>query len=179
MAKWSGAYALESAALHDLARLGRAQEMASRLRELTGVVEGDFASARADHAAALTAQDAAGLDAASGTFEQCGAVLLAAEAAADAGAAWRRRGEPRRATASERRSRALAARSEGARTPSLATAAPARAALTTRELEIARLAATGLANREIAARLYLSHRTVENKLRRLDIRALSRVSGFT
>lgn len=33
-----------------------------------------------------------------------------------------------------------------------------------RELEIARLAAAGLANKEIAARLCLSHRTVENKL---------------
>jgi DNA-binding NarL/FixJ family response regulator len=58
----------------------------------------------------------------------------------------------------------LAARCEGARTPGLVTAVPARAALTPRELEIARLAAAGLANKEIAARLCLSHRTVENKL---------------
>jgi DNA-binding CsgD family transcriptional regulator len=164
MAKWSGAYALESAALHDLARLGRAEETASRLRDLTGVVEGELAPARAHHASALAAQDAARLDAASVAFERCGVVLLAAESAADAAAAWRRRGEPRHATASERRSRVLAGRCEGARTPSLATPTPARAALTTRELEIARLAATGLTNREIAARLYLSHRTVENKL---------------
>ncbi|MGH2720604.1 MAG: AAA family ATPase, partial [Actinomycetota bacterium] len=138
MARWSGGYALESAALHDLARLGRAEETASRLRELTGVVEGDFAPARAHHAAALATQDAAGLDAASVAFEGCGAVLLAAEAAADAATAWRRRGEPRRATASERRSRALGTGCEGARTPSLATPTPAGAALTTRELEIAR-----------------------------------------
>ena len=48
--------------------------------------------------------------------------------------------------------------------PALAVAAPAQATLTPRELEIARMAAAGLANKDIAARLYLSHRTVENKL---------------
>lgn len=164
MAAWSGANALESTALHDLARLGWAEQSAARLEELTAVVEGDFAPARARHAAALAAQDPAGLEAASAAFERCGAMLLGAEAAADAAAAWRRSGDPRRATASERRAAEMAARCEGARTPSLATGSPARAALTRRELEIARLAATGLANREIAARLYLSHRTVENKL---------------
>jgi DNA-binding CsgD family transcriptional regulator len=164
MAQWSGAHALESAALHDLARVGRADQTAPRLGELTGLVEGGLALARAEHAAALAAQDAAVLDAASASFERCGSVLLAAEAAADAAAAWRRRGVPRRATASERRSTALATRCEGARTPALATTARARAALTARELEIARLAAAGLASREIAERLYLSHRTVENRL---------------
>jgi DNA-binding NarL/FixJ family response regulator len=40
----------------------------------------------------------------------------------------------------------------------------ARTALTPRQLEIARLAAAGLANKEIARRLYLSPRTVENNL---------------
>ena len=77
---------------------------------------------------------------------------------------WRRKGHLRRAAGAERRASALAARCEGAHTPALVTAVPARAALTARELEIARLAAAGLANKEIAARLCLSHRTVENKL---------------
>jgi DNA-binding CsgD family transcriptional regulator/type II secretory pathway predicted ATPase ExeA len=164
MARRGGAYALESLALHDLARLGRAPVAAGRLRELTEVVQGPLAPLRADHAAALVAGDAAGLEASSGAFEAIGAILLAAEAAADAAVALRRAGEPRRAAAAERRSGDLAARCEGAGTPALSTAAPARAALTVRELEIARLAASGLANKEIAARLYLSHRTVENKL---------------
>ena len=53
---------------------------------------------------------------------------------------------------------------EGARTPALATDRTARATLSARELEIARLAASGYSNRDIAAQLYLSYRTVENKL---------------
>jgi DNA-binding CsgD family transcriptional regulator len=164
MARECGAYALESAAVHDLARLGRPATAAPRLRELAAVVEGPVAPARAAHAAALASQDAPALESSSAAFHECGAVLLAAEASADAAVIWRRNGLLRRAGGAQRRSSVLAARCEGARTPALVTAVPARAALTPRELEIARLAAAGLANREIAARLCLSHRTVENKL---------------
>lgn len=57
----------------------------------------------------------------------------------------------------------LAARCEGARTPGLvATAAVVR--LTRREREIAALAARGDSSKEIATRLRLSIRTVENHL---------------
>jgi DNA-binding CsgD family transcriptional regulator len=164
MAQRSGAYALEAAAVHDLARLGRAAAVLPRLRELAGIVEGPLAPARVAHASALIAQDAAELQASSVSFDACGAVLLAAEASADAAVAWRRKGQLRQAAAAERRASALAARCEGARTPALTTAVLARTALTPRQLEIARLAATGLANKEIAARLCLSHRTVENNL---------------
>jgi DNA-binding CsgD family transcriptional regulator len=164
MARWAGASALESAALHDMARLGRADEVASRLGELTEVVEGDLARARAVHAASLATQDPTGLEVASSTFEDCGALLVAAEASADAAVAWRRAGQPRRATAAERHSKVLAAFCEGAHTPSLAVVAPARAVLTPRELEIARLVARGLSDKEVAARLFISHRTVENRL---------------
>ena len=164
MARRGGGGWLEGAALHDLARLGEAARVAERLSELTAIVEGPLAATWAAHAAALARHDAGALEAAEAAFGQCGALILAAEAAADAAVAWRREGRPRVATAAERRSAAWAARCEGARTPSLATAGPVRAALTPRELEIARLAAAGLANKEIAERLFLSHRTVENKL---------------
>lgn len=164
MARQSGAYALEAAAVHDLARLGRAAAALPRIRELAEVVEGPLAPARLAHAIALVAQDAAELQASSVSFDACGAVLLAAEASADAAVAWRRQGQLRHAAAAQRRAGALAARCEGARTPALTTAVLARTALTPRQLEIARLAVAGLANKEIAARLCLSHRTVENNL---------------
>jgi ATP/maltotriose-dependent transcriptional regulator MalT len=164
MAQWAGAYALESAALHDMARLGRAAEVAARLHELSEVVEGVLAPARADYAIALAGRDAVGLETTSQAFEECGADLFAAEASAEAAVLWRRNGEPRRATRAQRRSAALAARCEGATTPPLAVDSSTRAVLTSRELEIARLAASGLSDKEIATRLFLSHRTVENRL---------------
>ncbi len=155
---------IESAALHDIARVGPAAEVAARLAELAEVIEGPLAPARAAHARAKAARDAAGLEQAAGAFEVIGALLFAAEACTDAAVAWQQRGEPRKATAAERRAAALAARCDGARTPGLDDAAPARAVLTAREFEIARLAASGVANKEIAARLGLSLHTVQNKL---------------
>jgi DNA-binding CsgD family transcriptional regulator len=157
-----GESAVECSVLHDRLRLGRAADASARLMELAGVVEGPLAAAQALHARSYR-RDPAGLEAASAAFEELGALLLAAEAAADAAVAWRKAGDPRRASAAERRAHALADRCEGARTPALA-AVSARAALTTRELEIARLAAAGVPNKEIAERLFLSLHTVQNKL---------------
>jgi len=164
LARWSGAGQYESWALHDLTRLGKAAEVAPVLRNLCAAVEGPFTTARAAHAAALAGNDAAGLERSSETFEQIGCFLVAAEAAADAAVIRRREGDPRKAAAAERRSVLLAGLCEGARTPALLTAAPTRAALTARELEIATLAASGMADKQIAQKLLLSHRTVENKL---------------
>jgi DNA-binding CsgD family transcriptional regulator len=164
LARWSGACALESWVLHDFVRLGNAPSVVERLQELSRVVEGPFCAARARHALAVERKDPAGLEASSWAFEEIGSNLLAAEAAADAALVWGQRGDPRKATAAQRRSSLLADRCEGARTPVLATSAPVRALLTPRELEIARLAATGLTDKVIAQRLQLSPRTVQNKL---------------
>jgi DNA-binding CsgD family transcriptional regulator len=164
MARDGGAEFLESEALHDLARLGHPSEVEARLRELSESVEGPLIAARVRHTAGLVRRDPTLLQNASTDFAELGAMLLAAEAWADAAVAWRRKGEVRKAAAAERRSGAMAAKCEGAVTPTLATASSARSALTPRELEIARLAALGLANKQIAERLFLSYRTVENKL---------------
>jgi DNA-binding CsgD family transcriptional regulator len=159
----TGDVALTVGALHDLARLGTPKEVLGRLVTAVAGMEGELPAARAVHAEALTAEDGSGLERVSATFEALGADLLGAEAAADAAVAWRRAGDPRKAAAAERRAHDLGARCQGARTPAL-TAVTARAELTGRELDIARLAAEGVANKEIAARLHLSLHTVQNKL---------------
>jgi DNA-binding CsgD family transcriptional regulator len=160
-----GGAVLECAALHDLARLGDAATVAPRLSELATVIDGPLALARATHAVALAASDPAGLEAASQSFEVLGAVLFAAEAAADAAVAWRRAADHRRAASAERRAGALAGRCEGAATPALG-AVQSPVVLSQAERDVALLAAAGRSNKEIAEQLYLSLRTVENYLHR-------------
>jgi DNA-binding CsgD family transcriptional regulator len=82
-------------------------------------------------------------------------------AAADAA---RSAGDPRGATALSGRASRLVQGCEGATTPALASAAAATQPLSEREREVALLAAGGLSSKEIAERLFLSARTVNNHL---------------
>jgi len=157
----------ESWLLHDLMRIS-GEDVSGRLQELAGECDSPLVSARARHAAAARARDAGELTRAADDFEAMGAMLLAAEAAGGAAAASSRAGDQRAAAASLRRSSALAAACEGAATPGLfhlatVNASPA-APLSGREREIVLLAATGMASKDIAERLYLSVRTVNNHL---------------
>lgn len=152
--------------LHDLVRLGWADEAAVRLKELAALVEGDLAATRAQHAEALVRGDAPGLLRVSSAFEAMEAWLAAAEAAAAAAVVLRRAGDLRRAAAAELRAAELARRCQGAITPALRTI-QTQAVLSSREIEVAALAAAGLANKEIATRLSVSVRTVENHLQRV------------
>lgn len=156
----------EGETLHDLARLGWPEDAAPRLRELVDLVEGRLAEVRANHAAALVAGDPQALAEVSVAFEALAAWLFAAEASASAAVALRRAEEPRRAVAAEVRAADLARRCQGAMTPAL-RAVETQALLSSREIEVAALAAAGQANKEIASRLSVSVRTVENQLQRV------------
>lgn len=149
---------------HALARVGGVDVAHAALERIGDRVDGRLAATRRAHVAALITADTDGLEAASAAFDSMGADLLAAEAAADAARAARRAGDPRRATRLLRTATTLAERCEGARTPALVVPADELTPLSRRELEIADLAAGGLSSEEIAERLFLSVRTVDNHL---------------
>lgn len=146
--------------LHDAVRLGRPALARARLESTAHQVEGTLIPALAGHARALEEGDPAALEAAAGQLEGAGARLLAAEALAQAAAGYQRARDARwrrtRARAAE-----LARLCPGADTPALVvTSQP----LTPREQQIARMAATGMTSPEIAERLEVSVRTVDNHL---------------
>ncbi|GAA1274242.1 response regulator transcription factor [Streptomyces javensis] len=111
----------------------------------------------------MAADDAGRLLATARDLEAVGADLLAAEAATAAAAAWQRTGQTRRAAGANRNAQSCSARCRGAHTPML-TLPETTAVLTTREKEIALLAADGSASKDIADALHLSVRTVDNHL---------------
>jgi len=152
-------------ALHELCRLGDAAAAAPGLARLARTHDGPFAPAAAAHAAALAARDGAALLEAAERFADLGALLLAAEAAEAAAAAHHDAGRAASARTAAARAAAWLRECEGARPPTPA-GAPVAAELTPREREVALLAATGLSSREIADRLVVSVRTVDNHLQR-------------
>lgn len=154
------------AALHDLARLGRARSILPRLTSIANGIEGEFTHARLAHTRGLADRDASALERVSATFESMGADLLAAEAAAEAASIWRDQGRQRDAAAAEHRAGGLADLCEGATTPAL-QAVEGRARLSPAERHAALLAADGRSNKEIARELQLSVRTVETYLYRV------------
>ncbi len=162
VARDMGQRAVEAQALHATVRLGRASEVADRLRQLAEEVEGPLVAAYSAHAEAAAANAGGGLDEVAAEFEKLGARLLATDAAAHAAAAHLRAGDRRRAAASTARAAGLARACEDIRTPALEQLAPRP--LTTREGEVASLVVQGLKNQAIAERLVLSVRTVEAHL---------------
>jgi DNA-binding CsgD family transcriptional regulator len=149
--------------LHDVVRLGDPARVREPLRELAGRSQGRLVDGYARHADAAATRDPDELVDAAGQFEALGALLLAAETATAAGHAYVRAGNPRTAARLHSRSTALARRCEGARTPAL-LAASTTVPLTRREREVAVLAARGDTSKEIAGKLHLSIRTVDNHL---------------
>ena len=150
---------------HDAARMG-AKGLGGCLGELARASDSALISVRAVHAAALDSGDPEALADSSRQLEALGKDLVAAEAAGAAADAFRRAGDQRSGAREAGRRDALAAACQGAATPGLASI-DAPVPLSSREREIATLASQGLASREIAERLFLSVRTVDNHLQRV------------
>lgn len=159
----SGHLFLAGTMLLHAARLGGATAAAAPLAQLTASSPSPLLAVQSRHVSAEAAGDADALEAVAEEWTARGAHLLAAEAFASAARAARAGGDPRRAAGLQGRCDAAAALCEGPATP-LLRFTDELTPLTRREREIAALAASGASSKEIAAKLYLSTRTVDNHL---------------
>lgn len=150
-------------AWHLAVRLGAPQLAETRLAALAVQAPGTAVTVQAAHASALVAGDVDALVEVARRFAAHGYRLLGAEAAAQATTALRRGGEARRVRQVAALAREILPADAGAATPAIAELRDAPP-LTPREREIALLAARGMTSREIAVRLGLSSRTVDNRL---------------
>jgi len=157
-----GAVRRELTALHDAVRLGDAAFAAGRLAEIALSYQGDLAPLYADHARAAADGVGRALDRVAGRFEAMGRLLNAAETFAQAAQAHEAAGRAASARASAGHANVLTSQCEGAMTPALLSLNVPQ--LTARELEVGRLVAGGLTSAQVAQRLTLSVRTVDNHL---------------
>ncbi|TDQ62666.1 regulatory LuxR family protein [Actinomycetospora succinea] len=154
----AGQLCYEVDALHVVVRCGQGALVADRLAEVAARVDGPLAALHARHAAAGVED----LDDVAEGYAACGMLLLAVEVATTAAAAHRDAARTGAATASAGRARTWLEACEAPDTPALRVRVAAD--LTSREREIAELAASGMSSRAIAERLVLSVRTVDNAL---------------
>ncbi|MDO7882835.1 LuxR family transcriptional regulator [Antiquaquibacter soli] len=157
---------LEAVMLFHLTRLGFAADAAPLLAALARETGSALFDRQARHAAAEATGDRAGLVAVAEEWAASGARLFAAEAFASAARAARRAEEHRAAVSLQASADEHARACGGASTP-LLQFTEELSPLTRREREIGALAAQGLSSKEIADRLFLSARTVDNHLQSL------------
>jgi DNA-binding CsgD family transcriptional regulator len=144
---------------HDLVRLGSASAAAAPLTRIAASTTSPLIAAMARHARAAENRDGEELASVAEDFAERGMLLLAAEALAQAAGC---DGAP--ASLRDRwlaRAAHLKASCPGATTPLVSGM---ESPLSDREAEIASLAAAGATSRQIAERLVLSVRTVDNHL---------------
>ena len=158
----NGRFAAEVVCLQTATQFG-VRSAAPRLHELEKIVDGPRVGLAARFADALRDGDAAELSALSIGFEEMGDRVAAADAAALAAMAYRRGDLRGSALSSTTRAEVLGAQCGGAETPALRQAREPLP-LTDREREIVMLLGEGLSNRDVAARLSLSVRTVEGHI---------------
>jgi DNA-binding CsgD family transcriptional regulator len=159
----NGQFAAEVFCLQAATQFGD-HSSAPRLRELESIVEGPRVGLAARFAEALRDGDGDALAAVSEEFERIGDVVAAVDAAAQAAITYRRQDLRGSALGCSTRADALAEQC-GANTPALRQATEPLP-LTDREREIVMLIGEGLSNRDVAARLTLSLRTVESHIYR-------------
>jgi DNA-binding CsgD family transcriptional regulator len=169
MHRAGSAFALEALALHDAARFGEPAPVARRIVEIAKRSDGLLLSALADHVRALTSNDGPELLAVARRFAAMGCALFAAEAATAAAAVLREHGLRAQAATARELAAQLTLEIVPVSTPALQTAEGDRY-LTAREREVAALAANGLGSRDIASRLGITTRTVDNLLGRVYVK---------
>jgi DNA-binding CsgD family transcriptional regulator len=158
----NGRFAAEVACLQTATQFGD-RSCAPRLRELEEIVDGPRVGLVARFAGALHDDDPAELATLSRDFEAMGDLVAAVDAAAHAAMAYRRRDLRGSALTYITTAEELGEQCGGAETPALRQAREPLP-LTGREREIVMLVGEGLSNRDIAARLSLSIRTVEGHI---------------
>ncbi len=165
MAAARGQLGLEALALHLGARIRPSEGAAARLAAISGAsgdAAGELLPLVARHARALVSGAAAELEAVAAEFAALGAPAVAAEAFHQAALAHRHAAVAAGAHRCLAAAGTLAARCEAP--PPLPLERASLPDLTRREQEVARLAAQGFTNREVAERLYVSVRTVHTHL---------------
>lgn len=150
-------------ALADAIRLGTPDLVIGHIDRLADVIDGETVQLFSRHAHALADGSGNALDAMSDRYRELGWTLRSAEAAADAARAHLRSGDDPSSRRASVRAK-LIFEDFTHLTPPLREIPEG---LTARELEVARLTASGLSNQELANRLYVSVRTIENHLSRI------------
>ncbi|MEV7951747.1 LuxR C-terminal-related transcriptional regulator [Streptomyces rubiginosohelvolus] len=163
-ARTTAVHSYEGWLLSDAARMGFASEVRERLAALAESTDGNLARARSLSAAALAEGLYDSLCRAAEICADIGLELLAAETAVAASQSALRSGDDRLASAANVMATRYLVNCADPRTPGLVGESSQN--LTGREMEIARLAAQGLSSQEVATRLVLSVRTVNNHLQR-------------
>ncbi len=159
-------------ALHLAARIKEngSYRFRAQAQQLAAQCDAGVVQVMAEHIQALADADGNALTKVSRQFRDMDALPLAAEAAAQAARAHRAAGQRRKGREAWAACQELLRGCAGALPPWMVSENRREnefAPLTPREREVAALAATGMSNRDIAHRLVVSVRTVENHLHRI------------